>query len=71
MELYNSQQFNESIEEYKKAAGIVEDHVYYWNIFLSHYNLDEYKEAKRFLTKAIELKTDPKYLEALEDPNLP
>jgi len=70
LDLYNAGKDKEAIEEYNKANSIKETDVQYWNLYIGYFSLGEFKEAKKSLIKAIELKSEPKYLEAIRDPKL-
>ncbi len=60
-------QYQEAIEEYRKALNIKEDATYYWNIYMTYKKLNDLKEAKKFLVKAIQLKPDEHmYIDELE-----
>lgn len=66
LELYNSSNYNESIELYNKAIeleskGIDEIETIYFNRAMSYYKIGDYNHAIGDLTNAINIRPSPKY----------
>jgi len=65
--LYNSGRYAESVVEYKQALNVKEEDVYHWNLYLAYKKMNDPREAKKSLARAIQLKSDERmYLEELE-----
>lgn len=65
--LYNSGRLAESVAEYKQALNVKEEDVYHWNLYLAYRKMNDLKEAKKSLARAIQLKPDERmYLEEME-----
>ena len=61
---------DKALDSFTKALELRDTDIINWNMYVSLLRLKKFDEAKKYLLRAIELKPEQKYLDALRDPNL-